>query len=52
MQYVLSLIFIGQMYLSMLVLAVAYLPFVLVDLLRLALLILLPGLVLFLPNSM
>ncbi|WP_375174497.1 lysophospholipid acyltransferase family protein [Pseudooceanicola sp.] len=31
MQYVLSLIFIGQMYLSMLVLAVAYLPFVLVD---------------------
>ena len=31
MQYVLSLIFIGQMYLMMLIMAIAYLPFVLVD---------------------
>jgi 1-acyl-sn-glycerol-3-phosphate acyltransferase len=31
MQYILSLIFIGQMYLMMLIMAIAYLPFVLVD---------------------
>jgi 1-acyl-sn-glycerol-3-phosphate acyltransferase len=31
MQYVLSLIFIGQMYLMMMIMAIAYLPFVLVD---------------------